>query len=73
MFHACFQSLIVRRCHTRAIVALAHKMLRTLFFMRKRGDCYRDSAANCEQLSVQRIASLWIKALTPFGFIPAAA
>jgi transposase len=72
-FHAKFQSLIVRRGHKRAIVALAHKMLRTLFFMLKRGDYYRDSATNYEQLSVQRNASRWIKALTRFGFIPAAA
>jgi len=72
-FHAKFQSLIVRRGHKRAIVALAHKMLRTIFFMLKRGDYYRDSATNYEQLSVQRNASRWIKALTRFGFIPAAA
>jgi transposase len=43
-FHAKFQSLIVRRGHKRAIVALALKMLRTIFFMLKRGDYYRDSA-----------------------------
>ncbi len=72
-FHARFQSLIVRRGYKRAIVALAHKMLRTIFFMLKRGDYYRDSATNYEQLSVQRNASRWIKALTRFGFIPAAA
>ena len=61
-FHAKFQSLIVRRGHKRAIVALAHKMLRTIFFMLKRGDYYRDSATSYEQLSVQRNASRWIKA-----------
>ncbi len=72
-FQSKFQSLIVRRGYKRAIVALAHKMLRTLFFMLKRGEYYRDSATNYEQLSVQRNASRWIKALTRFGFIPAAA
>ncbi len=72
-FHARFQSLIVRRGYKRAIVALAHKMLRTIFFMLKRGDYYRDSATNYEQLSVQRNASRWIKALTRFGFLTAAA
>ena len=41
--------------------------------MLKRGDYYRDSATNYEQLCVQRNASRWIKALTRFGFIPAAA
>jgi transposase len=72
-FQTKFQSLIVRRGYKRAIVALAHKMLRTIFFMLKRGEYYRDSATNYEQLSVQRNASRWIKALTRFGFIPAAA
>uniref|UniRef100_A0ABX1N841 IS110 family transposase n=2 Tax=Aromatoleum TaxID=551759 RepID=A0ABX1N841_9RHOO len=68
-----FQSLIVRRGHKRAIVALAHKILRTLFFMLKRGEHYRDSATDYEALSVQRNAPRWIKALTRFGFIPVAA
>jgi len=43
------------------------------FFMLKRGEHYRDSATNYEQISVQRNASRWTKALTRFGFIPAAA
>ena len=68
-----FQSLIVRRGHKRAIVALAHKILRTLYFMLKRGEHYRDSATDYEALSVQRNAPRWIKALTRFGFIPAEA
>ncbi len=72
-FQSKLQSLIIRRGYKRAIVALAHKMLRTIFFMLKRGEHYRDSAINYEQLSVQRNASRWIKALTRFGFIPAAA
>ena len=72
-FQSTFQSLIVRRGYKRAIVALAHNMLRTLFFILKRGKYYRDSATHYEQLSVQRNAPRWIKALTRFGFIPAAA
>ncbi|WP_300322166.1 transposase [Accumulibacter sp.] len=68
-----FQSLIIRRGYKRAIAALAHKMLRTIFFMLKRGEHYRDSTINYEQLSVQRNASRWIKALNRFRFIPAAA
>lgn len=68
-----FQSLIVRRGHKRAIVALGHKILRIIFFMLKRGEHYRDSATDYEALSVQRNAPRWIKALTRFGFIPAEA
>lgn len=69
VFQSKFQSLIVRRGHKRAIVALAHKLLRTIFFMLNRGQHYRDSATDYEALSVQRNAPRWIKALTKFGFI----
>lgn len=73
VFKSKFQSLIVRRGHKRSIIALAHKILRTMFFMLKRGEYYRDSATDYEALSVQRNAPRWIKALTRFGFIPATA
>jgi transposase len=71
VFQSKFKSLIVRRGHKRSIVALAHKILRTIFFMLKRRKPYRDSATDYEALSVQRNAPRWIKALTRFGFIPA--
>lgn len=73
VFQSKFKSLIVRRGHKRAIVALAHKILRTIFFMIKRREHYRDSATDYEALSVQRNAPRWIKALTRFGFLPAVA
>ncbi len=73
VFQSKFQSLIVRRGHKRSIVALAHKLLRTIFFMLKRGEHYRDSTTDYEALSVQRNAARWIKALTRFGFIPTVA
>ena len=73
VFKSKFQSLLVRRGHKRAIVAVGHKLLRTIFFMLKRREHYRDSATDYEALSVQRNAPRWIKALTRFGFIPAAA
>jgi len=73
VFQSKFQSLIVRRGHNRSIVALAHKLLRTIFFMLKRREHYLDSVTDFEALSVQRNAPRWIKALTRFGFIPAAA
>ncbi len=72
VFQSKFQSLVIRRGHKRSIVALAHKLLRTIFFMLKRHEHYRDSATDYEALSVQRNAPRWIKALTRFGFIPAA-
>jgi transposase len=74
VFKSKFQSLVVRRGYKRAIIAIGHKILRTIFFMLKRREHYRDSATNYEALSVQRNAPRWIKALTKFGFIrPASA
>lgn len=69
VFKSKFQALTVRRGHKRAIIATAHKILRTVFFMLKRGEHYRDSATDYEVLSVQRNAPRWIKALTKYGFI----
>jgi transposase len=69
VFKSKCQSLVVRRGYKRAIVAIGHKILRTIFFMLKRREHYRDSATDYEALSVQRNAPRWIKALTKFGFI----
>jgi transposase len=70
VFKSKFQALLIRRGHKRAIIAIAHKMLRIIFFMLKRQEHYRDSAVDYEALSVQRNAPRWIKALTRFGFLP---
>ena len=64
-----FQALLLRRGHKRAIIAIGHKLLRTIFFMLQRREYYRDSAVSYEELSVRRNAPRWIKALTRFGFI----
>jgi len=71
-FKAKFSSLIVRRGYKRSIVALGHKILRTIFFMFKRREHYRDSATDYEKLSVQRNAARWIKTLIQHGFIKTA-
>jgi len=68
-FKAKFQALVVRRGYKRAIIAIAHKILRTIFFMLQRREHYRDSAIDYEALFVQRNAPRWIKALNKFGFI----
>jgi transposase len=71
MFKSKFQALVVRRGHKRSIVALAHKLLRTMFFMLKRSDHYRDSITDYEALSVRRNAPRWIKTLVKHGYITA--
>lgn len=70
-WQARFQSLVVRRGRKRAIIALGHKMLRTIFFMLSRREAYRDAATDYEALVVQRNAPRWIKTLIKFGFLPA--
>ena len=62
-FRAKFQSLIVRRGYKRSIIALGHKILRTIFFMFKRREYYPDSATDYEKPSVHRNAARWIKTL----------
>jgi transposase len=69
MFKARFQAWVIRRGHKRAIVATGHKILRTIFFMLKRGEHYRDSTTDYEEMSVRRNAPRWIRALIKFGFI----
>lgn len=69
VFQSRFRSLVVRRGHKRAIVAIAHEILRTLFFMLQRREHFRDPAVDHEALSVQRNAPRWIKALIQFGFL----
>jgi len=71
-FKVRFDALVVRRGHKRSIVAIPHKLLRTLFFMLRRQQPYRDTAIDYQTLSVKRNAPRWIKALTHYGLIPVA-
>jgi transposase len=65
-----FAALSIRKGHKKSIVALAHKMLRTLFAMLKSNTPYRDKVVDYEALSVQRNAPRWIKMLAKHGFMP---
>jgi transposase len=71
IFKLKFQALVVRRGHKRSIIAIAHKMLRIIFVMLKRGEHYRDSSVDYEALSVKRNMPRWIKSMAKFGFMPA--
>lgn len=69
VFQSKFKALLMRRGYKRAIIAIAHKLIRTLFQILKRGEHYRDSAVDYEAMSVARNAPRWIKALSKYGFI----
>lgn len=68
IFKIKYQALVIRRGHKRAIIAIAHKILRTIFVMLKRGEHYRDSSVDYEALSVKRNMPRWIKSMAKFGF-----
>ncbi len=71
MFKQKYQALVIRRGTKRALVAIAHKLLKTIFALLKSGECYRDSTINYEELSVKRNAPRWISKLKEFGYMPA--
>lgn len=70
VFKSKFQALTIRRGHKRAIIAIGHKILRTIFHMLSRATHFRDSTVDYEALSVARNAPRWIKSLKRFGFLP---
>jgi hypothetical protein len=72
-FRAKYEALVIRRGHKRTIVALAHKLLRTIFVVLSRREPYRDPGIDYEALTVAKNAPRWIKALKKFGYWPVAA
>lgn len=70
IFKLKFQALVIRRGHKRSIIAIAHKMLRIIFVMLRRGEQYRDSSVDLEELSAKRNVPRWIKQMKKFGLTP---
>jgi transposase len=66
-----FKGLMLRRGKKRAIFAIAHKLLKTVYLLIERSDYYRDADLDYEALSVQRNAPRWIKKLKQYGYIVA--
>lgn len=70
VFKAKYQGLVVRRGHKKAIVALAHKLIRTIYFMLTRHQAYHDSGIDYAAANVAKNAPRWLKALKRFGYWP---
>lgn len=68
-----FDALAIRKGRKKSVVALAHKMLRTVYAMLSTGTHYQDQEVDYEALNVQRNAPRWIKMLRKHGFIAAPA
>ena len=64
-----FDSLTIRKGHKKSVVALAHKMLRTIYAMLASGTHYQDRSVDYEALSVAKNAPRWIKMLRKHGFM----
>lgn len=70
MYKSKYKSLVVRRGHGRAIVALAHAILKTVFVLLTKKEPYRDSTIDYETLVVNRNAPRWIAKLVQYGILP---
>jgi transposase len=67
-----YRNLKVRKSHKKCIVAIAHKLIRIIYFMLSRREPYRDPGVNYEAMSAQKNAPRWIKALKNLGMLPPA-
>lgn len=68
-----FDSLLIRKGHKKSIVALAHKMLRTVYAMLANRTHYQDRSVDYEALSVAKNAPRWIRMLRKHGFMTTSA
>jgi transposase len=65
-----YQSLVGRKGHKKAILAVAHQMIRIIFVLFTRRVAYRDSGIDYQALVVEKNAPRWIQALKKYGFWP---
>jgi transposase len=72
VFQAKYNSLVIRRGHKKTIIALAHKLIRTIYFVLVRRRPYRDTTVDYEAAIVAKNAPRWIRALKKFGYWPKA-
>jgi transposase len=68
-FKGKYQTLVVRRGHKRTIIAIAHKLLRIIYFVLERQQPYRDPEIDYEALMVQKNAPRWLKKLKQYGYL----
>jgi transposase len=69
-FKSRYQTLVIRRGTKKAIIAIAHQVLKTVFVLLSRQVPYRDSTVDYEALVVKRNAPRWIRQLKKFGYLP---
>lgn len=65
-----YKSLMVRKTHKKAIVALAHKIIRLIYLMLTRKVAYHDPQIDYAAMSAKKNAPRWIKQLKMIGKWP---
>jgi len=68
-----YRALMVRKSHKKAIVAVAHKMLRLIYLLLSRREPYIDRGIDYAAMSAKKNAPRWIRQLRAIGKWPAAA
>ena len=66
-----YRSMMLRKSHKKAIIAIAHKMIRLIFLMLNRRQPYIDQGSNYAAMSATKNAPRWIKQLKAIGRWPA--
>jgi transposase len=65
-----YRSLMVRKTHKKAIIALAHKMIRLIFLLLTRKVAYHDPQIDYQAISAKKNAPRWIRQLKVIGQWP---
>jgi transposase len=68
-----YRSLMVRKSHQKAIVAVAHKMLRLIYLLLARREPYIDRGIDYAAMSARKNTPRWIRQLKAIGKWPQAA
>lgn len=68
--HDKYQNLLPRKGHKKTIIALAHKMLRTIYILFTRRQAYHDPGIDYQAMVVTKNAPRWIQALKKYGYWP---
>ena len=66
-----YRSLMVRKSHKKAIIAVAHKMIRLIFVLLTRRVPYLDQGIDYAAMSAKKNAPRWIKQRKTIGRWPA--
>ena len=69
-FREKFQSLMLRRGYKKAIVAIAHKIIKVVFILLSRNTPYTDQSLRLEEFAVKRNAPRWIRQLKKYHQLP---